>query len=170
MTNGDTRPSHVKLMLEKRAVSVTLRLRWASAPETCRALLSLLPISRQVWHAKYANNEIYLLCRMPEPMPPAESLTVYPSRGDLMFLPLQEGIPVPSDLEGLQPGDPVLDVAYFYEAGNSLLGGPHGPIPGTVVATVEHLDDIERMAVACRDIWFSGAVDEKMALSLVPPG
>ena len=57
------RPTHVRLALEKRGCFVDLRLRWESAPENCRALLDLLPISRQVWHAKYANNEIYLLCQ-----------------------------------------------------------------------------------------------------------
>lgn len=168
MSNDTNRPTHLKLELVKRAVSVPLRLRWASAPESCRALLSLLPLRRQVWHAKYANNEIYLLCRAPEPAPTPESLSMYPSRGDLVYLPLPEGIPLPKGLPGIGPGDPALDVAYFYEANNSLLGGPHGPLPGTIVATVEHLDDIERMAVACRDVWFSGAVEEEMALAIEP--
>ena len=86
------------------------------------------------------------------------------------MLPLPDGVPLPSDLEGISPGDKVLDVAYFYEAGNSLLGGPHGPIPGTIVATVENLDDIERMAAACRDVWFAGAVGERMALRLPQAG
>jgi hypothetical protein len=93
---------------------------------------------------------------------------MYPSRGDLMFLPLPPGIPLPK-LPGIGAGDEVLDVAYFYEAGNSLLGGPHGPLPGTIVATVENLDEIDRMAEACRDVWFSGAAGEEMALSVVPP-
>lgn len=167
MPNEQSRPSHVELALVKRSVSVRLRLRWANAPENCAALIGLLPLRHQVWHAKYANNEIYLLCREPQPKPPPESLSLYPSRGDLMFLPLPEGIPLPKDLPGIGPGDRVLDVAYFYEAGNSLLGGPHGPLPGTIVATVESLDDIERMAEACRDVWFNGAAGEEMSLSLV---
>ena len=52
----------VALWFVNRASAVTLKLRWSSAPENCRALLGLLPLRRQVWHAKYANNEIYLLC------------------------------------------------------------------------------------------------------------
>ena len=167
MTSATDRPTHVRLELVRRACAVDIRLRWSTAPENCQALLGLLPLRRQVWHAKYANNEIYLLCRGPEPKPAPESLTIYPSRGDLMMLPLPPGIPLPKGLPGIAVGDEVLDLAYFYEAGNSLLGGPHGPLPGTIVATVETLDEIERMAAACRDIWFSGAVDEEMAVSLV---
>lgn len=167
MSNTGERPTHVRLGLVKREVSVSLRLRWSTAPENCQALVNLLPIRRQVWHAKYANNEIYLLCRAPEPKPALEHLTMYPSRGDLVFLPLPAGIPLPMGLSGIGPGDEALDVAYFYEAGNSLLGGPHGPLPGTIVATVETLDDIERMAEACRDVWFGGAVGEEMALDVI---
>ena len=170
MSGDGARPTHVKLELVKRAVSVDLKLRWSSAPENCRALLGLLPLRRQVWHAKYANNEIYLLCRTPEPKPRPEALTMYPSRGDLMMLPLPQGIPLPKDLPGIESGDPVLDVAYFYEGGNSLLGGPPGPLAGTIVATVERLDDIDRMAEACRDVWFAGASGEEMAVSSLPLG
>lgn len=170
MSGEGQRPTHVRLELVQRAVSVDLKLRWSSAPENCQALLGLLPLRRQVWHAKYANNEIYLLCQAPEPRPQLEALTMYPSRGDLVMLPLPEGIPLPKDLPGIESGAPVLDLAYFYEAGNSLLGGPHGPLPGTIVATVERLDDIDRMAEACRDVWFSGAKGEEMAVSSVLPG
>lgn len=165
MMSEEGRATHVKLEPVKRACSIHLRLRRSNAPENCRALLSLFPLRRQVWHAKYANNEIYLLCHAPEPKPSPESLSVYPSRGDLMMLP-PPGIPLPTGLPGIAAGDDVLDVAYIYEAGNSLIGGPHGPLPGTIVATAETLDDLERMAEACRDVWFSGAVDEEMAVSL----
>ena len=51
----------------------------------------IIPSSNRVTEPqfnKYANNEIYLLCRAPEPKPAKESLTMYPSRGDLVFLPL----------------------------------------------------------------------------------
>ncbi len=164
MGQDTNQPTHVQLKLVKRGVQVAVRLRWETAPENCRALVQLLPLRHQVWHAKYANNEIYTLCKLPEPPPVAEHLTMYPSRGDLVFLPLTEGIPLPGGVPGLGSGDRALDVAYFYEAGNSLLGGPHGPLPGTIVGTVETLDDINRMAEACRDVWFNGAAGEEMAV------
>jgi len=166
MSKIDTskQPSHIRIGLEKRKTSIRLRLRWNTAPKTCAGLLGLMPISHQVWHAKYANNEIYTLSRLPDPEPPRESLSVYPSRGDLVYLPLHEGIPVPGGVPGVGDGDRALDVAYFYEAGNSLLSGPHGPIAGTIVATAETLDDIEEMAEACRDVWFAGAAGEQFWL------
>ena len=163
------KPTHVTLNLIKRDTSIDLRLRWHTAPENCQALIDLLPISRQVWHAKYANNEIYLLCQEPDPAPQPEAVSMYPSRGDLVFLPLPVGVPLPKDLPGIDDGRSVLDIAYFYEAGNSLLGGPHGPLGGTIVATAETLDDIDLMATACRDIWFAGAVGEEMSLSVAAP-
>ena len=162
------KPTHVTLGLVERNVSINLRLRWSTAPENCQALINLLPISKQVWHAKYANNEIYLLCQEPDPAPPPEAVSMYPSRGDLVFLPLPVGVPLPKGLPGIEAGRSVLDIAYFYEAGNSLLGGPHGPLGGTIVATAETLDDIDLMATACRDVWFAGAVREEMYLSVTP--
>jgi len=163
MANKDSgRPTHLRMGLSGSDVSIRLRLRWDTAPKACAAVLGLLPLRHQVWHAKYANNEIYMLCQMPDPVPPAESLTVYPSRGDLLYLPLPQGVPLPPGIPGVGEGELALDLAYFYEAGNSLLTGPHGPIAGTIIATAEHLDDIDLMAAACRDVWFKGAADRQM--------
>ncbi|MVA96257.1 DUF3830 family protein [Nitratireductor sp. CAU 1489] len=159
---GSDRPTHVRIGLSGVDLSIRLRLRWDSAPATCKAVLDLLPVRHQVWHAKYANNEIYTLCKMPDPVPAAESLSVYPSRGDLVYLPLPQGVPLPPGIPGVADGELALDLAYFYESGNSLLSGPHGPIPGTIIATAESLDDIDAMAAACRDVWFKGAVGRQM--------
>ena len=157
-------PTHRRIGLARRDVSIRLRFRWESAPATCAALIGLLPLHRQVWHAKHANNEGYVLVRTPEPPPRRENPTVFPSRGDLVFLPLPEGIPVPSGLPGIDSNDPVLDIAYFYESGSNLLAGPLGPLAGTIVATAETLDDIDAMAAACRDVWFSGTQAEAQFL------
>jgi hypothetical protein len=55
----------------------------------------------------------------------------------------------------------LIDIAYFYERGNNL-AGPTGTALGNIFATATSVDELEKMASACSDIWFSGAVAEKL--------
>ena len=88
-------PQHVIVGLTKRQASIKLKLRWDNSPETCAALVAMLPLRHQVWHAKYANNEIYMLTESPKVPPPMEWRTVYPAPGDLVYIPLPYGLPLP---------------------------------------------------------------------------
>ena len=148
--------------LEKRQAKVRLKLRWDNSPETCQTLLEMLPVRAQVWHAKYANNEIYLLTEAPKKLPPMEWRTVYPAPGDMLYIPLPYGLPLPKVAPKADRERGLVDLAYFYDRASNLLGGPFGPLPGTIVATATSIEDVEQMAAACNDVWFKGAFEETM--------
>ena len=161
--------AHIRLGLRKRGASTKLRLRWDRAPLTCAAVVPMLPVEEQVYHAKYANNEIYNLVPMPEPAPPQEWACMYPGPGDLYFAPVSArltggfaggntlaGQPLELNADGL-----ILDFAFFYERGNTLLS-QYGIGPSTLFATGTSFEELEELAEACRDVWFSGAVGEAM--------
>lgn len=160
------RVAQVRVGLRKREASIVLRLRWDRSPRTCAAIVAALPCENQAWHAKYANNEVYTIVPALQDPPPQEWLCAYPAPGDLLYIPLSPGIVLPP---GAPPQDPrrgTLDLAYFYDRGNSLLAGPSGPQPGTLFATATSIEDIERMAQACSDVWFNGAAGEQMYIEV----
>ena len=159
----------IRLGLRNRGSSTRLRMRWDCSPRTCAAVTAMLPVESQVYHAKYANNEIYNLVPLPEPIPPQEWACLYPGPGDLLFAPvssLQTGgfsggntlsnQEMPVNEEGL-----ILDFAFFYERGNTLIS-PYGISPTTLFATGTSFEELEEFAEACRDVWFSGAAGETM--------
>lgn len=152
---SETRPSYVIVGLRQRGVSVRLKLRWDRSPETCAAVSRRLPVDEQVWHAKYAHNEVYALVPAWENDPRPEWTCAYPGPGDLMYIPHPPGL-----LPGGGAGR-LVDLAYFYERGNCLYG-PFGPAVGTIFATMTNVDDVETMAEACHDLWFAGAKGERM--------
>ena len=78
----------VILGLRKRGVSIRLKLRWDKSSRTCEAITRRLPIEGQVWHAKYANNEIYTLIPVEAEQYVGEWRCIYPGPGDLMAVPL----------------------------------------------------------------------------------
>jgi hypothetical protein len=158
-------PKFVRVGLERLGVSIKLKLRWDKSPETCQTLLEMLPLSEQVWHAKYANNEIYLLTESPKVLPPNEWQTIYPAPGDLIYIPLPYGIPLPKSVPAADRRRGSLDVAYFYDRGSTLIS-PYGPLPGTIVATAVDIDSVEQMSAACNDVWFKGAHGERMLVEV----
>jgi hypothetical protein len=158
----------IRLGLRNRKVSTKLRLRWDRAPKACAATVPLLPVEGQVYHGKYACNEIYVLLPMVKNPPPLEWNCLYPGPGDLVFAPLgadhsahlianlQSGsVPKMDTRRGL------LDLAFFYERGNSLIG-PYGVDTCSIIATGTSFEELEVIAAACRDLWFSGAKGESM--------
>ena len=166
---AEKRLDYIRLGLRRRGASTRLRLRWDRSPLTCAAVVPMLPVDEQVYHAKYANNEIYNLVAMPEPAPPQEWACLYPGPGDLLFAPVSvrltggfaggntlSGQPLRPNKDGL-----ILDFAFFYERGNSLLS-QYGIGPSTLFATGTSFEELDRLAEACRDVWFRGAVDETM--------
>ena len=64
----------------------------------------------------------------------------------------------------------LVDYGYFYERGNTLMSGPAGPVPGTIFATARAVDDVEAFAASCADVWFAGAVGERMFLEVLERG
>ncbi len=124
----------------------------------------------QVFHAKYANNEIYLLTPMVDEPPPWEWRCLYPGPGDLMFAPIDSGHAgnlvnnaLAGPLPEMDPARGILDIAFFYERGNSLIG-PAGVGQANIFATGTSFEELEAMAEACRAVWFHGAAGETMYL------
>lgn len=165
----DTEPQFIRLGLRRRGASVRLRMRWDRSPETCAAVAGMLPVEEQVYHAKYANNEIYVLVSLPDPEPPQEWTCIYPGPGDLLFVPVSArhtgGFAGGNTLSGqdLTPDEEgrLLDFAFFYERGNSLIS-PYGILPGSLFATGTSFEALEEFADHCRDVWFAGAAGETM--------
>ena len=151
----------VRVGLRKRGISVRLRMRWDRSPWTCGAIAERLPIEGQVWHAKYANNEVYTLVPVIAEAYRGEWRCLYPGPGDLMYLPIDSGFFMPPGAPAMDQSKGLIDIAYFYERGNNL-AGPTGTALGNIFATATSVDELEKMASACSDIWFSGAVAEKL--------
>ena len=159
----------IRLGLRKRNASVRLRMRWDRSPETCKTVAKILPVESQVYHAKYANNEIYNLVPLPKPTPPQEWTCLYPGPGDLLFAPvsarLTGGFAGGNTLSGqdlvVDEDGWLLDFAFFYERGNSLIS-PYGILPATLFATGTSFEELEAFSKVCQDLWFTGAVDETM--------
>lgn len=150
-------PAFVRVGLRRRGVAVRLKLRWERSPRTCAAVCRRLPVADQVWHAKYAHNEVYALVPAWEADPPLEWACAYPGPGDLMYIPHPPGL-----LPGGEAGR-LVDLAYFYERGNNLYG-PFGPAIGSIFATMTSVEEVEAMAAACQDVWFAGARDEQLVI------
>ncbi|WP_394433784.1 DUF3830 family protein [Streptomyces sp. SGAir0957] len=159
----------IDVTLATRGVTCTARLLTDRAPLTCAAVWDALPLVSDVYHAKYARNEIYALFpAFAAQEPPLENPTVTPIPGDLCYFSFN-GTQLGSQSYGygegasLSAGAPVVDLALFYERNNLLLNGDVGWVPGIVWGQV--VDGLEEMAEACQDLWRSGAVGETLGFA-----
>ncbi|MGW0545919.1 DUF3830 family protein [Streptomyces altiplanensis] len=76
----------VDVSLDRRGVRCTAKLLDDRAPVTCEAVWQALPLSGDVYHAKYARDEIYALVPpFAAQEPPLENPTVTPVPGDLCY-------------------------------------------------------------------------------------
>ena len=55
----------------------------------------------------------------------------------------------------------IVDVAYFYDRGNNLYG-PSGANPGNIFATAVSIEDMEKFAKVCLEVWKNGFAGERM--------
>ncbi|WP_328538607.1 DUF3830 family protein [Streptomyces sp. NBC_00344] len=157
----------VELSLDKRGVSCTAKLLDDKAPVTCAAVWDALPLGGDVYHAKYARNEIYALMPGFAPAePPLENPTVTPIPGDLCYFTFSETV-LGTDSYGYEAGADiqgratVVDLALFYERNNLLINGDTGWVPGIVWGSV--VEGLDRMAEACQDLWRAGALGETLS-------
>jgi hypothetical protein len=156
----------ITLTLESRGVSCTARLLDDEAPRTASAVWDALPLTGQVYHGKYARNEIYnLVPGFASPEPGKENTTVTPIPGDVCYFSFDaDELVTPS--HGYETADGptnlthIVDLALFYGRNNLLLNGDQGWVPGNVFATV--IDGLAEMAAACQDIWMGGARGETL--------
>ena len=158
-----SRIEHIRVGMRRNGASVKLKLRWDNSPKTCELVSAALPLEEDMWHAKYANHEIYVLLPVVEVFgedPPGEWQCMYPAPGDLMYLFHPPGL-LPKDI--YSPDNPrrIVDVAYFYVRRN-ILFGPWVANPGNIFATATSIDDMENFAKACIDVWKNGFLGERM--------
>lgn len=160
---------HIIISLDKRGVSCTARLLDTEAPRTCAAVWNALPLSGQVYHGKYARNEIYNLVppfATDEPGP--ENTTITPIPGDIMYFSFSAA-ELGNPGYGYKTGhgaaghDRVTDLALFYGRNNLLINGDVGWVPGNVFATI--VDGLDDMAAACQDLWMRGAEGETLSFT-----
>ena len=160
---------HITITLSTRGVSCTARLLDDVAPRTCQAVWEALPLAGQVYHGKYARNEIYnLLPAFAQVEPGKENTTVTPIPGDICYFQFDsDDIGNPGygyeASAGVGERRDIIDLALFYGRNNLLINGDQGWVPGNVFATV--VDGLDEMAQACQSIWMDGARGETLAFA-----
>ncbi|MGW2339736.1 DUF3830 family protein [Streptomyces sp. NPDC001661] len=163
----------IEVSLPKRGVTATAKLLDDRAPITCAAIWNALPLGSDVYHAKYARNEIYTLVPAFAPQePPLENPTITPIPGDLCYFTFSNtqmstasyGYEAAAEQQGNQAAhaerDIVVDLALFYERNNLLINGDQGWVPGIVWGTIT--EGLDRLAEACQDLWRAGAIGESL--------
>ncbi|MEE1829606.1 DUF3830 family protein [Streptomyces sp. SP17KL33] len=161
---SDRTDRHLEISLLKRQVVCRAKLLDDLAPRTCAAVWDALPLSGDVYHAKYARNEIYALFPpFAAQEPPLENPTVTPIPGDLCYFSFA-GTELATNAYGydeqVRPDTTLVDLALFYERNNLLLNGDVGWVPGIVWGQV--VEGLEEMAAACNDLWRTGAAGETL--------
>ncbi|MFD8721186.1 DUF3830 family protein [Streptomyces sp. NPDC059629] len=155
----------IEVSLVSRGVTATARLLDDRAPLTCAAVWGALPLVGDVYHAKYARNEVYTLFPpFAEAEPPLENPTVTPIPGDLCYFSFA-GTELGTKAYGydreVRAGATMVDLALFYERNNLLLNGDVGWVPGIVWGEV--VEGLAELADACNDLWRNGAAGERLA-------
>ena len=165
---------YITITLEKRGVSCLAKMLDDAAPRTCAAVWDSLPQSGQVYHGKYARNEIYnLVPAFSSVEPGKENTTVTPIPGDVCYFTFDSddlgnpGYGYEAEA-GVHAEDPaaaksIIDLAVFYGRNNLLINGDQGWIPGNVFATI--VEGLDEMAEACQSIWMDGARGETLAFA-----
>ncbi len=155
----------ITVTLEKRGVTAVARMLDAEAPRTAAAVWDALPLGGQVFHGKFARNEIYTLLPAFAPVEPGpENTTITPIPGDLCYFTFDGVLDNPS--YGYDPTSApaehrlLIDLAVFYGRNNLLVNGDVGWVPGNVFATIT--EGLEDFAAACNDIWMGGARGETL--------
>ncbi|MFF9036760.1 DUF3830 family protein [Streptomyces sp. NPDC014892] len=161
---SDRTDRHLEISLLKRQVVCRAKLLDDLAPRTCAAVWDALPLAGDVYHAKYARNEIYALFPpFADREPPLENPTVTPIPGDLCYFSFA-GTELATNAYGydreVRPDTTVVDLALFYERNNLLLNGDVGWVPGIVWGQV--VSGLDEMAAACNDLWRTGAAGETL--------
>lgn len=158
----------ISVTLESRDIRCVARLLDAEAPRTANAVWNALPQSGQVFHGKYARNEIYQLVPAFGDDPGKENTTITPIPGDLCYFAFDSD-DLGNPAYGYEPGQEhtgvnrVVDLALFYGRNNLLINGDQGWVPGNVFGTV--LEGLEEMAAACQDVWMGGARGETLTFA-----
>ena len=156
----------IDITLPKHGVTCVARMLEEQAPRTCAAVWDALPLGADVYHAKYARNEIYTFVpTFAEVAPGPENTTITPIPGDVVYFPFEQwqmanpgyGYSAESTQRSSQH---VIDLALFYERNNLLLNPGYGFVPANVFATI--VEGLEDIAAASQDMWKKGVVGERL--------
>jgi hypothetical protein len=155
----------MRITLDTRGVSCLARLLDDDAPRTCDAIWDSLPLSNEVWHAKYASNEIYCLVPPLDQEPGLENPTLTPIPGDVIYFSFPAGqflrsFRIDRNIEG---HDSIVDLAVFYGRNNFLWDPSVGPVPGNVYASI--VEGFEDFVEACNDVYRNGSAGETLTYS-----
>ncbi|HLR94504.1 MAG TPA: DUF3830 family protein [Jiangellaceae bacterium] len=156
----------ISVTLEARNVRCVARLLDDEAPRTAQAVWDALPLASQVYHGKYARNEIYQLVPAFAQVPPGkENTTITPIPGDLCYFAFDsDDLGNPAYGYEESPGvSQIVDLALFYGRNNLLINGDQGWVPGNVFGSV--VEGLEEMAEACQDVWMGGARGETLTFA-----
>lgn len=161
-------PRYLELLLPTIGARGVARLLDEDAPRTCDAVWAALPLEDELYHAKYARNEVYaFFSALADPPIGLENPTITPIPGDLCYFEFSSGqLPAGSygyaEDQGSAGRDMVVDLALFYGRNNLLINGDVGFVPGNVFATV--VEGLDELAAACNRVWREGAVGERLLL------
>jgi hypothetical protein len=153
----------MEIWFRKRNVRAIGTLIQDLAPRTCEAVWRSLPQEGDVYHAKYASNEVYTLVPPLVEHPGPENTTICPIPGDICYFRFPLGYAVPKDAwEMQQKHGAIVDLAIFYGRNNLLLSPSTGFVPANVFATVT--EGLPELAAACESVWREGSVGERLVL------
>ncbi len=156
-----TMPRFIEIELQKRGVSCTAQLLDERAPRTCEAVWQALPIEGNVFHAKYASNEIYTLVPpFADSEPGLENPTMLPTTGDVMYFFIPPGTVCIPEVRERADRTGLIDLAIFYDRDNFLFSPTLGPVPGSRFATIT--ENMEAMTKAGDNIWREGFSGERL--------
>jgi hypothetical protein len=153
---------YLEVALKQRKVRAAAVLLDKEAPATCEAVWQALPLEGEVFHAKYANNEIYAqFVPFTGPELELENYTLMPITGEIMYFRLRPWHQLPREMHELQAaGQGASELAVFYDRHNLLFSPRLGPIPGSVFARL--VTNMEAVADACHSIWREGGRGERL--------
>jgi hypothetical protein len=159
-------PRFIDISLPGHGVTCVARMLDEEAPRTCAAVWDALPLGADVYHAKYARNEIYTFVpTFAEVAPGPENTTITPIPGDVVYFPFEQwqmanaayGYATDSTQRSARR---VIDLALFYERNNLLLNPDTGFVPGNVFATI--VRGLDEVAAAAQDLWRRGFEGETL--------
>ncbi len=153
---------HISITLPKRKRQFKAVLLDAEAPRTCELVWRALPQGGDIYHAKYASNEIYTLVPIfAEGQAGPENRTIVPAAGDVMYFHLPPWTRLPPQAgQPLSAENGVIDLAVFYDRNNLLLSPAEGFTPGNVFARI--VGDYDALKSAGISVWREGSVGERM--------
>ena len=151
----------IEIEFVKRQVKCVAELLDDLAPKTSEAVWQNLPQSGNVYHAKYASNEVYILVPpFAYEEPGLENPTITPTSGDLLYFHVPPGLVKFPEIRDVADQSALIDLAIFYNRDNLLISPSTGMVPGNRFGTItENLDEVQK---ACENIWREGFAGEQL--------